>query len=79
MCNCPFCEDMKNEKSGVRILWRKIMDLKKGKAPKLVVRERDKYVCPACLQESCSYYEEERLFMCSNEHCKKEFALIEVN
>jgi len=51
----------------------KVMKEKQEKAPK--VKGKETYVCPSCLEETLSYNSEERLFICSNDRCKKKFAL----
>jgi len=48
----------------------------KEREPKTYIKEKDKYVCPGCLEETLIYDEEERMFICSN--CKKSYALAEV-
>lgn len=48
----------------------------KEREPKVYTKEKDKYVCPGCLDETLKYDEDERMFICEN--CKKSYALAEV-
>lgn len=80
ICTCPQCLEIRKHEPKIKTLWRLIMFGTKAKAPRVVVpvKEQDKYVCPECEQETLSYDEKERLFICSNEKCKKQFALIKM-
>ena len=50
----------------------KNMKEKEEKAPRTA--EKDKYICPGCLEETLIYNEEERLFICK---CGRKYALKE--
>lgn len=78
-CKCVFCTEKNMYKSGIRTLWRMIMRPREERAPKLLEKQQDKYVCPACLEETLMYSEDERLFICRNEKCREEFALTKLN
>ena len=74
-CKCIICTEQDMYKGGIRTLWRAIMRPREDRAPKLLERQQDKYVCPSCLEETLMYSEAERLFLCRNEKCNQEFAL----
>ena len=75
-CDCPKCTKKRLDKPILHKLWR-LFIMGKEREPKVYVKEKDKYVCPACLEEMLSYNEEERMFICGN--CKKAYALTEVD
>jgi hypothetical protein len=78
ICTCPQCLEIRRKEPKLKTLWRLFMFGTAAKAPRVYVREKDKYVCPECLEEKLSYDEEERLFTCSNEKCGKKFALSKI-
>ena len=78
ICTCPQCLEIRRKEPKLRTFWRLIMFGTAAKAPKVYVREKDKYICPHCLEETLVYDEKERLFICSKEKCIKKYALAEV-
>jgi len=74
-CDCPKCYHKRVNGSLLNKIWRLFL-MRKEREPKTYIKEKDKYVCPGCLEETLLYNEEERMFICSN--CKKSYALAEV-
>jgi len=86
---CPYCgKSLLKSKQGpppimqitpeelIEASRRKIMKEKQDKAPRTYTKEKDKYICPHCLEETLSYNEDERLFICSE--CGRKYALAKI-
>jgi len=83
-CSCVTCtekrlQSQKNTPTPEELIEasrRKIMKEKQDKAPRTYTKEKDKYICPHCLEETLSYNEDERLFICSE--CGRKYALAKI-